>query len=74
MSMDEWQLLLESEDISIGDKLEVELEDGSTEEMKLVRYSQKYVTLRDSDKNLWRFLADSLESRCGTMLILGKVD
>jgi len=69
-----WDLLVTSEDISIGDILEVEREDGSTEEMKLVRYSQKYVTLRGADRTLWKFLADSLESRCGTMLILGKVD
>ena len=69
-----WDLLIDSEDIHIGDMIEVEMEDGSSEEMKLVKYTEKYVYLRDLDKVLFKFRADSLESRGGTMLIVGKVE
>ena len=70
--MNEWTLLCESEDIKNGDLILVELENGDVMTMKLVKYTEKYVTLRNSNKELVKFRADTLESRHGCGQIVGK--
>ena len=69
-----WQLLIDAEGIVIGDKIKVECEDGSTEVMKLTKYTEKFVYLKDSSKETYRFHTDTLESKGSDMVILGKVE
>lgn len=70
--MNEWALLVESEDIKNGDLILVELENGDVIVMKLVKSTEKFVTLRNSNKELVKFRADTLESRHGSAVIIGK--
>lgn len=69
-----WQLLIDAEGIVIGDKIEVECEDGSTEVMKLVKYTEKFVYLKDRSKETYRFRTDTLESKGNDLIIVGKVE
>jgi len=68
-----WQLLVDAEGIKVGDKIAVECDDGSTEIMKLIRYTDKIVCLRNASKEIVRFYAENLESKDGYLLIMGKV-
>ena len=70
--MNEWNLLLEAEEIKAGDKILVELEDGEVIVMKLVKWTERFVTLRNSGKDLIKFRADTLESKHGCGMIIGK--
>jgi hypothetical protein len=70
--MSEWKLLVESEDIKIGDNISVERENGTIMVMKLTKYTEKFVTLKTPNKDLVKFYADSLESRYGSATIIGK--
>lgn len=70
--MNEWELLVASEDIKKGDIIIVESESGYTETMKLVRWSEKTVTLKNDLKELVRFRADTLESKEDSLIIVGK--
>jgi hypothetical protein len=67
----EWELLVEAEDIKIGNLIVVESEDGSTESMKLMKQG-KVIVLRDEFGELKRFDPESLEELGGTTVIVGK--
>jgi hypothetical protein len=68
----EWQLLLDAEAIKLGDRIVVELDDGETTTMKLVKYTDKNVYLRTKEGELIRFNAETLESKAADALIVGK--
>lgn len=70
--MSEWQLLLDSEGIEIGDEITVEFENGHQVVMKLNRYTEKSVTLKDKDEHKWKFDSETLESEDGYPIIVGK--
>lgn len=70
--MNEWELLVLAEDIKKGDWIIVDLECGTYELMKLVKWTEKYVTLKDQFKELVRFRADTLESKYDGSIIRGK--
>lgn len=70
--MSEWLLLVDAEDIKVGNYINVESEDGSTSKMKLIRYSDKYVQLKSKTGEIIKFSAESLESKEEDLLIVGK--
>ena len=67
-----WNLLVESENIKVGDLILVELESGETIKMKFIKSSDKFVYLKNYHNEIVRFFADSLESRFGSGLIVGR--
>lgn len=70
--MSEWLLLVDAEDIKVGNSIVVESEDGSTSKMKLIKYSEKYVYLKAKTGEIIKFNSDSLESKEEDLLIIGK--
>ena len=60
--MNEWQLLVNSEEIKIGDFLTVEFEDGKTQRMKLIKFDDDSVYLKNKKKEIVEFSPDTLES------------
>lgn len=70
--MNEWQLLLDSDGIKLGDMILVEKENGNTCRCKLLKFTEKYVYLRTHDGEVIRFSAETLESKATDMLIVGK--
>jgi len=68
----EWLLLIDAEDIKVGNAIVVEGEDGSTSKMKLIKYSDKYVYLKSKTGEIIKFSAESLESKEEDLLIVGK--
>jgi len=71
--MNEWELLVSAEDIKKGDIIIIETENGHTQAMKLVKWTDKYVILRNHIKELIKFRSDNLESEDDDGLtIIGK--
>jgi bifunctional DNA-binding transcriptional regulator/antitoxin component of YhaV-PrlF toxin-antitoxin module len=67
----EWNLLVDSDGIEIGDDLIVEDDDGETI-CKLKKYNSKFVWLKNEDGTVDRFSAETLESVSGYKVIKGK--
>jgi hypothetical protein len=74
--MNEWQLLVESEEIEPGDLIVVEKENGKTMRMRFTKIKEgKYVMLKDGLGDLYHFSADSLEEIDGqNRIIVGKYE
>lgn len=74
--MSEWEILVDSEDISVGDLIVCERENGKTMKMKFTKIKDsKYVMLKDGLGELWHFDINSLEEIEGQdRIIIGKFE
>ena len=71
--MSEWQLLVDAEGIYPEDGILIEYEDGGTRTLTLIRYSDRWVYLRDPEAgDTIKFDTETLESENGYPIIVGK--
>lgn len=68
----EWDLLVDSEGVEIGDDIVVEDDDGTESACRLTKYSGKFVWLKGEDGAVDRFSTETLESVNGYRVIKGK--
>jgi hypothetical protein len=68
----EWDLLVDSDGIDIGDNITVENDDGTESIYRLTKYSSESVWLKGEDGAAYRFSADTLESVNCYKVITGK--
>jgi len=58
----DWQRMVDSEEIKLGEKVVIEFENGKTEKMKLIKYDEDVIYLRNNKKEIVEFSPDTLES------------
>lgn len=71
----EWDLLMLSEDIKIGDFLMVEDENGNTQTLKLINFRTRprnVIYLKDENDEEFTFSGNTLEEIGGCRYITGK--
>lgn len=70
----EWSLLVEAEDITKGDFIVVEDDEGNTEQLVYYGERKKSVILKDFNGDVYMFDEESLEEKKGYRKIVGKAE
>lgn len=70
----EWSLLVEAEDITKGDMILVEDDDGRTEKLRYYGERKRAVILKDENGDVYMFDEESLEEKKGYRKIIGKAE